>query len=159
MTLQETAFADLYALGWSDPVEIYSTIWSTYAKTLAPVKLKEAASDLKKRADIVKRVREVKDMIRSAGAKSNSQSSLDPDSVSKEAIIKGMMEDLERTDSGKDKTAIREKIAALQGYKKDEAIGKDDPTRIYAPARCEGCNLFMEARDKGVITMEDMDNV
>ena len=162
LTLQETAFADLYAVGWTKTEEIYTAVWGGVAKTLTPRKLKEIADGLRRRQDVQSRINLVREKIREAGGgtgKSKSGARFNANEVTKEAIIQGMLDDLDSTENSKDRAAIREKIAVLQGYKKDEAIGKEDPVRIYAPQRCEGCNLFIKAFDAGEIKMEEMDNI
>ena len=157
MTLQETAFADLIALGWKDPVEVYTAIWSQTAKALPPVKLKASAVEMSKRGEVLARIKEVRDSLKKT-TRPTSATNYDAKTLTKEAIIEGMLGDLELTDNAKDKAEIRNKIAALQGYKKDEAVGKEDPFKIYAPMRCEGCSLFLTALEKGEISIEDIEN-
>lgn len=175
MNLQETAFADLTALGWKDPNDTYVAIFSSQARLMSPAALEEAIRLMRNSPEVRKRIKDMRNRIIRMGAqavgkidaekeeaaekKMKGLSSADSDDVSKEGIIKGLIEDMNAAPAGKDRAAIREKIAALQGYKRTEAVGDENPTRIYAPARCEGCNLFQTALDEGKITKEYMDEV
>lgn len=176
MNLQEMAFADLIALGWKDPNQVYVAIFSSQARLMSPAALEEAIRLMRNSPEVRKRIKDIKNRIIRMGAasvgkldvskeesttniKNKGLVNADSDDISKEGIIKGLLEDMNSAPAGKDRAAIREKIAALQGYKRTEAVGDENPTRIYLPARCEGCTLFIKAVENGDITKEYMDEI
>ena len=156
MNFQDMAFADLIALGWANEADVYKAINAVIIRNLSENKIKQEAKLIRARSDIKERIADTKAKIITGGKKSRSSENDDP--FSKEATLTRLL--AEATDpnaSQANRIAANGQIATINGLKKEEQISERDPVRIYAPNRCEGCNLFNEALKGGRIKVEDAD--
>lgn len=158
MTLQDMAFADLIAVGWAKEADVYKAINAVIIRNMSEIKIKQEAKLIRDRTDIKLRISETKSKIRCAGRMDRSESLDQSDPYSKESTLARLL--IEANDPNatpSNRILANEKIATINGLKKEEQISDKDPVRIYAPSRCECCNLFVEALKIGKIKAEDAD--
>ena len=160
MRLSELAFADLMALGWEKPKNVYMAVFSQEAKFMSDEKIKATANALAKREDIRVRVSQTEERIAKKFKQSNVNLDSDDNEISGKADrMRQLQSIVNSTDDPKVKIQAIEKLAVLAGDKKDTVTGKDDPVRFYLPQKCSGCNLFIEACRVGFVKYDDGSNV
>lgn len=158
--LSELAFADLIAVGWQKPDEIYKAVFSQEAKFMKDEKIKAVSRSLAKRPDIVERAMQtrerIEDSVRKKRDSSGPESELSSNSIGGKADRMQQLQNIADTaiDDRVRIAAIKE-LAALGGDKKDATTGKDDPVRFFLPIKCSGCNLFKEAVKVGFVKYDD----
>jgi len=160
MNFQDMAFADLIAIGWTNPADVYKAINAVVIRNMSEGKIKQEAKSTRERPDIKARISETRSRLSGAVRSDGATAKGSADPFSKEETLKRLL--VEATDpnaSQANRIAANEKIATINGLKKEEQVSDNDPVRIYAPNRCECCNLFADALKSGKIKAEDADTM
>jgi len=160
MTLQDMAFSDLIAIGWAKESDVYKAINAIVSRNMSEGKIKQESKLIRERSDIKTRISETKLKLRGAASVTRTATGEAQDPFSKEATLQRLLTEAQDPNATQaNRIAANGQIAVINGLKKEEQISERDPVRIYAPNRCEGCNLFNEALKAGKIVAEDADTM
>ena len=156
MTLHDAAFADLIAMGWSSS-DAYLSIYLLPKTTATAESVKTKGRAAKSREEIGERIRKTQRVLaeRFGGYAEPAEETTTGGDYSKENVLRQLHTEAQNADDAKTRIQAWEKIATINGLKKQESIEGEEPTRIYMPALCTGCSLFQSAVEKGLIKKTD----